>query len=348
LIDGYLINYLLLAFLVTYPLSRFATGKLVKVLHRHGVLDQPNHRSSHARPVPRGGGIVVIGLLVLAWGHFGVLVPHVAPALFTILGLALALAAVSWIDDLRGLNPFSRLFYHAIAVAIGLWTLPDAPVFQGLVAPWIDDLMAALLWLWFVNLFNFMDGIDGITGAETVAIGLGVTVIAALANLGPDIALYGLTLVTITFGFLRWNWQPAKIFLGDVGSVPLGYLVGWLLLTLAAEGHWAPAIILPLYYLADATITLLQRLVRGEKIWLAHRSHFYQRATQNPGTHAGAVRRVNAANIALVILAVVAAMYPEIAPLLLLFAGLIVAVLLWTFANRPIKVPTSLSTPDKD
>ena len=245
-------------------------------------------------------------------------------------------------------QPFARLFCHAIAVAIGLWTLPDAPVFQGLVAPWIDDLMAALLWLWFVNLFNFMDGIDGITGAETVAIGLGVTVIAALANLGPDIALYGLTLVTITFGFLRWNWQPAKIFLGDVGSVPLGYLVGWLLLTLAAEGHWAPAIILPLYYLADATITLLQRLVRGEKIWLAHRSHFYQRATQSPGTHAGAVRRVNAANIALVILAVVAAMYPEIAPLLLLFAGLIVAVLLWTFANRPIKVPTSLSTPDKD
>ena len=298
--------------------------------------------------MPRGGGIVVIGMLVLAWGHFGILVPYVMPALFTILGCALALAAVSWIDDLRGLNPFIRLFGQAVAVVIGLWALPDAPVFQGLFAPWIDNVMAAVLWLWFINLFNFMDGIDGITAAETVAIGLGILLISGLTDLGPDIAFYGLTLATVTLGFLKWNWEPAKIFLGDVGSVPLGFLVGWLLLTMAAAGQWVPALILPLYYFADATITLLRRLVRGEKVWLAHRSHFYQHATRDPGTHAAAVQRINTTNIILVVLAVVAAMYPEIAPLLILFAGLIVAVLLWTFAKHPIEAPKSVSTPTKD
>jgi UDP-N-acetylmuramyl pentapeptide phosphotransferase/UDP-N-acetylglucosamine-1-phosphate transferase len=337
-----------MACLVTYPLSRFATGWLAKFLQRYTILDRPNHRSSHTRPVPRGGGIVVIGMLVLAWGHLGLLVPYVMPALFTILGCTLALAALSWIDDLRGLNPFLRLFGQAIAVVIGLWALPDAPVFQGIFVPWVDSVMVAVLWLWFINLFNFMDGIDGITAAETVAIGLGILLISVLVDLGPDVAFYGLTLATVTLGFLKWNWQPAKIFLGDVGSVPLGFLVGWLLLTMAAAGQWVPALILPLYYFADATITLLQRLVRGEKVWLAHRSHFYQQATKGPGTHAGAVQRINATNIVLVVLAGVAAMYPEIAQLLILFAGLIVAVLLWTFAKHPIEAPKSISAPTKD
>ena len=152
-----------MAFLVTYPLSRFATGWLAKFLQQYTILDRPNHRSSHTRPVPRGGGIVVIGMLVLAWGHLGLLVPYVMPALFAILGCTLALAALSWIDDLRGLNPFLRLFGQAIAVVIGLWALPDAPVFQGIFVPWVDSVMVAVLWLWFINLFNFMDGIDGIS-----------------------------------------------------------------------------------------------------------------------------------------------------------------------------------------
>ena len=348
MIDEYTINYLLLAFLITYVLSRFATGWLLKVLQRHTVFDHPNYRSSHSRPVPRGGGIVVVGMLVLAWGHFGILAPYAMPTVFTILGCVLALAAISWVGDLRGLSPLLRLICQTIAVAIGLWTLPDSLVFQGLFTPWIDTVIVAIIWLWFINLFNFMDGIDGISAAETVAIGLGIVLISAMLNLGTDITFYGLTLAATTFGFLQWNWQPAKIFLGDVGSVSLGFLVGWLLLTMAAAGQWVPALILPLYYLADATITLLRRLVRGEKVWMPHRTHFYQQATKKPGTHAGAVHRVNVTNIVLVILAVVAAMYPEIALFLLLFAGLIVSLLLWTFAKNPIEVPKSISAQIKD
>ena len=339
MIDGYLLNYLLLALLVTYPLSRFATGRVVRFLRRRAVLDHPNDRSSHVQPTPRGGGIAVMAILVITWGHFGILVPTVAPQLFTILALAVALGAVSWIDDLRGLNPFLRLATQAVAVVVGLWTLPGEPIFQGLLPFWVDRIILALIWLWFINLFNFMDGIDGIAGAETAAIGFGIALVAVIATLGPDLALYGVTLAAAALGFLRWNWQPAQIFLGDVGSVPMGFLIGWLLLTLAVEGAWIPALILPLYYLADATITLFKRLFRREKPWQAHRTHFYQRAAGAPGTHAPAVRRINATNFALVISAALAAKYPEIAPVALLSAAGFVGFLLWTFVNRPIPMP---------
>ncbi|MDH3702467.1 MAG: glycosyl transferase, partial [Alphaproteobacteria bacterium] len=114
-------------------------------------------------------------------------------------------------------------------------------------------------------------------------------------------------------GFLRFNWHPARIFLGDVGSVPLGYLLGWLLLQAAAAGYWAPALILPLYYLADATITLLRRAARREKVWQAHREHFYQRAVQNGRSHARVSLAVLAANVVLAALALVAVAQPVIA-----------------------------------
>src|SRR5581483_10922484 len=143
----------------------------------------------------------------------------------------------------------------------------------------------------FVNLFNFMDGIDGITGVETTAIGLGTAMAAALIGDG-DRATLALCAAAAGLAFLRWNWHPAKLFLGDVGSVPLGYLLAWLLLNLAIRGLWAPALILPLYYLADATLTLLGRAVRGERLWQAHRRHFYQRALGADGNHAAVARYV--------------------------------------------------------
>jgi len=123
-----------------------------------------------------------------------------------------------------------------------------------------DHLFAALAWIWFINLYNFMDGIDGITGVETATIGLGLTLVSLVAGLAAPVAGLGMAMAGAACGFLLWNWTPAKLFLGDVGSVPLGFLAGFLLLYLASEGHLAPAIILPLYYLFDAMATLLRRL----------------------------------------------------------------------------------------
>jgi UDP-N-acetylmuramyl pentapeptide phosphotransferase/UDP-N-acetylglucosamine-1-phosphate transferase len=280
--------------------SCVGTRVLIALLQRAAVLDRPNRRSSHAAPVPRGGGIAVIAAIAAAWVVFyagGVL----ASASLVVAAGMIGLAAVSWVDDLRSLPPALRLLAQFAAVAAGFWALPAGAVFQGLLPAGLDAVAAALLWVWFVNLFNFMDGIDGIDGSEAVAIGLGLVLIAGLGiGRDPGIAALGAVIAAAALGFLVWNWAPAKIFLGDVGSIPLGYVLGFLLLELARRGWWKAALILPLYFLADASLTLLRRLLRGERIWEAHREHFYQRAVQRGLGHDAVVLRVIAADIVLI------------------------------------------------
>src|SRR5207247_2037272 len=190
------------------------------------------------------------------------------------------LAAISWLDDLRGLSPAMRLAAQFVAVGLGIIAaMPAGPVFQGWLMPGLDTLAAGLLWLWFVNLFNFMDGIDGLAGSEAAAIAIGLVLCSGFgAGRDPGLAVLAATTAAAMLGFLAWNWAPARIFLGDVGSVPLGYLLGFLLLSVAWSGYWRIALILPLYFLADATITLFRRLARGEAVWRPHLQHFYQRA----------------------------------------------------------------------
>ncbi len=293
-----------LVFLVSLAATLLFTGILVRVLRRRRILDHPNERSSHETPTPRGGGIAVIAV-VLSAGALIALLSRSAPAgLWPILGGAGVLAGISWLDDLKGLGALPRLAAQSAAVVLGLVFLPaESLVFQGLLPEFADRLLAGLAWIWFINLFNFMDGIDGIAGVEAVCIGAGLFVVQQ--GLGGN-ALIALTIAGAALGFLWWNWQPARIFLGDVGSVPLGYLLGWLLLSAAAAGAWAPALILPLYYLADASLTLVRRLLRGERIWAAHREHAYQRAVQGGMSHAQTVRIITAGNVALIGLAVVA------------------------------------------
>jgi UDP-N-acetylmuramyl pentapeptide phosphotransferase/UDP-N-acetylglucosamine-1-phosphate transferase len=174
-------------------------------------------------------------------------------------------------------------------------------VFQGWLSPALDGIATAVVWLWFVNLFNFMDGIDGLAGSEAAAIGVGLLLFAVIgAGQSPGLAALSAAIVAAAGGFLVWNWAPGRIFLGDVGSVPLGYLLGFLLLDEAARGRWKLALILPLYFLADATITLLRRLARRERVWEPHRRHFYQGAVQRGFGHAAIVERVMAANIVLI------------------------------------------------
>ncbi len=282
------------------------TWFLVRGLRRHGILDTPNERSSHTQAKPRGGGLVLIPVILVSWL---LVMLDFAPGdlgLGLVLIGAAGLAVVNWIDDLRDLPAAARLLAQAAAVALGLVGMGDGLglVFQGILPPFLDALAAGLAWLWFINLFNFMDGIDGIAGVETMTIGAGLAMIAAMtAGTGGgatlEMALPAL-LAAAALGFLVWNWPPARLFLGDVGSVPLGFLLGWLLLFWAAQGQWAAALILPLYYLADASITLARRALRGAKVWQAHREHFYQRAVQGQASHAQVTRGVLACNVLLI------------------------------------------------
>ena len=277
------------------------TRALIPLLRNAAVLDRPNERSSHAAPTPRGGGIAVIAAILGAW--LLVMAAGLAPPrVGMVMAGAALLAVVSWRDDLGGLSPAIRLAAQSVAVGLGLLAMPRAGgAFLGLLPPALDAAAVALVWVWFVNLFNFMDGFDGIAGSEAAAIAFGLVLFAA-AGIGrdPGLAALAAAVAAAALGFLAWNWAPARIFLGDVGSVPLGYLLGFLLLATAAGGHWKLALILPLYFLADATLTLLRRLLRGERVWQAHREHFYQRAVRRGLGHADIVRRVIAANLVLV------------------------------------------------
>ncbi|MBI1318971.1 MAG: glycosyl transferase [Candidatus Hydrogenedens sp.] len=289
-------------FAATAVLAWVLTGIVLRHLRRRAILDLPNERSSHTRPTPRGGGWGVMLTLLPAWAAIAW---TAGAGLLPLLAGAALLMAVSWIDDLRGLGAPLRFLAQTAAVAAGIAVLPSGElVFQGWLPPALDRAAAGFCWLWFVNLFNFMDGIDGIAGSEAAAIGLGLAAVAALAGLPPVLVWLGAAAAGAAVGFLVWNWHPAKLFMGDVGSVPLGYLLGWLLLALAGSGAWPAALLLPLYFLADATVTLLRRLARGERVWQAHREHFYQQAVQAGRSHAAVVRAVIVANAVLIALAV--------------------------------------------
>jgi len=279
--------------LATGLLSCFATRALVPILRRRDILDHPNERSAHREPTPRGGGIAVIGSLLLAW----FVLAGAGLALPGVVGVSLGagiLAVVSWVDDLRGLSPFLRLLAQIVVVAIGIWA-------KAWGLGWAGFAAISLLWLWCTNLFNFMDGIDGITGTEAAAIGIGLLLFASVGTgADPGLTMLAAAMVGAALGFLVWNWSPARIFLGDVGSAPLGYFVGFLLLDLVMRGFWKVALILPLYFLADASITLVRRLLRGERVWRAHREHFYQQAVRAGLGHAAVVERVIAADLVLI------------------------------------------------
>lgn len=312
------------AALTAFAASTAATRLVLAWLRHKRILDHPNERSSHTMPTPRGGGmavtpVVAAGLLGLGFllpGHHGLLAAG-----------ALVLMAVSWLDDHKGLPPLPRFLAHAAVVAAGLWGLGgDGLAFGGWLPAWADRLVTGLGWLWFLNLYNFMDGIDGITGVETVAIGLGIALVGWLRPELSHLMPAALLIAAAALGFLVWNWHPARIFLGDSGSIPLGFLLGALLIQLAAAGQLAAALILPAYYLADATITLLWRLKDGERVWQAHRRHFYQRAVRGGQSHARVSTAILGGNLLLVAAASAAALGHVLAAAV--FAALVVGAML--------------------
>jgi UDP-N-acetylmuramyl pentapeptide phosphotransferase/UDP-N-acetylglucosamine-1-phosphate transferase len=326
--------YILIVAMLAGIASWALVGRVRSALLRHQLLDHPNERSSHTQATPRGGGLAILAVLLPAWLVLSFLVPPQSEvgeiARWLVPVGALVLAAVSFVDDLRGLPQWVRFLVQAVTVTVAI-PLLSGPVFQGLLGPWFDTVVTAIVWLWFINLFNFMDGIDGIAGIETIGLGIGLYAIgAAFMPIAADFG-QSLTIAAAMAGFLVWNWHPARIFLGDVGSIPLGFLLGWLLLDLAASGLWQAALILPLYYLADATLTLLRRLFRGAVVWQPHREHCYQTAVQRGRKHstvAGAVALVNAVLVGLAFIAASPASPPVLRWLMLASAAIIVALLM--------------------
>lgn len=284
-----------------------ALKPLIAWLKSRAIWDIPNARSSHREVTPRGGGIAVSSAIILAAAAWFTIMPDSSAAL-VLMGAA-ALAAISWLDDRRhgGLPARVRLAAQIMAIVAVVIFLPAESRITGPWLPlWVERLACVLAWLWFTNLFNFMDGINGITGLEMASIGFGIALVQAVSGVTGSATGLALILAGGGLGFLPWNWNRAKVFLGDVGSVPAGFLLGWLLLDLALNGQWAAPLILPMFYWFDATVTLLRRLLRGEKIWQAHRSHFYQQGAEKLGSHVAVTRRIAVLNAILIGLALAA------------------------------------------
>ena len=301
------------------------------------ALAKPNARSSHRVPTPQGGGIAVIaGTLITAAATLQVLsLTLTMPIAAIAIGVA-AMACLGAADDIRPLPVALRLLFQAIVIVGVLAAIPaDLHVVPSLPL-WLERCFLLIGGLWFVNLVNFMDGIDLITVAEAIPLTVTLAILGLAGYLPPYATALSLALGGATAGFAYFNWPVARIFLGDVGSLPVGLILGVLLLFVAGGGHPVAALIMPLYYLADATLTLLRRLLRGENITQAHRTHFYQRATDNGFTVWRVAGEVFALNIALAALAIgsTAASPVAIKILLLAIGGIAASALMFRF-SRP-------------
>jgi UDP-N-acetylmuramyl pentapeptide phosphotransferase/UDP-N-acetylglucosamine-1-phosphate transferase len=312
---------------------------LLPLLRRH-ALAQPNARSSHREPTPQGGGIAVVAAtIVVTVGCVGVLGEASSAAaieVFTVLAASALIAVVGGIDDLRPMPVAPRLLLQMLAIGIAIAAMPTDLRIAPLMPWWGERLCLLIALVWFVNLVNFMDGIDWMTVAEVVPLTASIALMGGLAAMPPPATILALALLGSMLGFAPFNKPVARLFLGDVGSLPVGLLLGWLLLQLARGGEPAAALLLPLYYLADASVTLIRRIASGEPFWRAHRSHFYQRAGDRGYSVRDIVRRVFVTNLALAGLAfLTAAKHDPVVIMVSLLVG--VALVAWLLASFAMK-----------
>ena len=290
---------------------------LIVMLHpllRRYALARPNARSSHMTPTPQGGGIAVMIATAIAAALAGTLgATSFAHEIAVVMAAAFCLAALGMIDDLWPITVVPRLALQLAIVAVLVATLPSQIRILPAIPIGLERTLIVLGLLWFINLVNFMDGLDWMTVAEMVPLSAALGALAYFGEAPAIVLPVALALAGALLGFAPFNRPIARLFLGDVGSLPIGLLTGWCLLELASHQHVAAALLLPLYYLADATITLFRRIARGERFWDAHRSHFYQRATDNGFSVRQVVACVFVLNLYLAGLAVISVIIGSIA-----------------------------------
>lgn len=304
--------------LLTGIVSLLLTGRVRAYAVRNDVLDRPNERSSHTAPIPRGGGLALLVAALLALAA-GVALARIEPrhALALAPGM-IVLGLVGWLDDHGGVSASARLAAHLVAAILALIVLgglPDVQLGETSVHVGVaGSIVAAIGIVWSINLFNFMDGIDGIAGSQAVLI-FGVAGLLFQLRGDGSLAAVSLAFAAASAGFLYWNWPPARIFMGDVGSGAVGFMIA--VLAVAGErGRTVPLVafvILGAVFVADATITLLRRMARGARPVEAHRDHAYQRLARAWGAHRPVTLAATAATIVLAVLAAVVTLRPALA-----------------------------------
>jgi UDP-N-acetylmuramyl pentapeptide phosphotransferase/UDP-N-acetylglucosamine-1-phosphate transferase len=304
------------------------------------ALAVPTERSSHNTSTPQWGGLAVVTATVGITATALLFPPRLGVEAASQTSVVLLGATLLWalgvVDDLRPLAPALKFIVQAMAVFVVLAALPEGLRVVPFAPLWLERVLLFVSALWLVNLVNFMDGIDWMMVAEVVPVTAGVALIGILGALPPEGLVVALALNGAMLGFAPFNRPVARLFLGDMGSLPIALLLAWLLILVAGSGHLVAAVLLPFYFVADATVTLVRRLLAGERVWEAHRTHFYQRASDNGFTNLEIVARVAAANLGLVVLAAVSVVAASlVADMVVLALGvLLVAWLLVAFSRR--------------
>lgn len=287
--------------------SLLMTGALRRYALARSLMDIPNARSSHSVPTPRGGGVAIVVSFLLAVpliANMGLVAWSLAWAL---LGAGTGIAVLGFLDDHGHIAARWRLLGHFMAAAWALFWLgglPSLSVFGFNVAlGWLGHGLAVVYLVWLLNLYNFMDGIDGIASVEAICVCVGGALLYVLlgftGSLQPATWLMPMLLAVAVAGFLLWNFPPARIFMGDAGSGFLGITLGVLSLQaawIAPQLFWSWLILLGVF-IVDATYTLLRRLLRGDKVYEAHRSHAYQYASRQFSRHLPVTLVVGAINL---------------------------------------------------
>jgi UDP-N-acetylmuramyl pentapeptide phosphotransferase/UDP-N-acetylglucosamine-1-phosphate transferase len=265
-----------------FVLAVIGAGLALLYIRRAGMFDVPNQRSSHTTPTPRGGGIAVVGAVLLVGAGTLHAEKKLSSVFLALIAAVIGLTVLGWLDDRGSIRVRIRLIVHALCgAAVALLVNAIAPV------PWPVNLAWLALWVFWsvasINIVNFMDGVDGMIAAQGVVYGV---FLFALLPESAAAAHFGLILAGACLGFLVWNWAPAKMFMGDSGSGPLGlfFVIGG---ALALQDARPALVFLPLFPLfLDALLTILIRMRRGEKLTDAHRTHLYQRLANGGWGHA--------------------------------------------------------------
>jgi UDP-N-acetylmuramyl pentapeptide phosphotransferase/UDP-N-acetylglucosamine-1-phosphate transferase len=333
------LNKLPLLMLAALVASLICAGLIVllRPLLQRYALARPNARSSHVAPTPQGAGIAVIAATLVVACAYQLAAREPVP--LVLFGATVVIAATGLVDDIRTIPVLPRLLLQAAAVAAVVFSAPmDWRIVPAIP---LELERAGLLFagLWFVNLVNFMDGLDLMTVAEVAPVTVAIVLLGWLGRTPLAPTIIAAALCGSMLGLAPFNRPVARVFLGDVGSLPIGLLLGWCLLELAWHKHVAAALLLPLYYLADATLTLLRRIARREPFWAAHRTHFYQRATDNGYTVSAVVTEVFALNVVLAALALASVWLNSATADIVLVAagGGAVALLLYRFSHLSAK-----------
>ena len=323
-----------------YFFSIYVIKKSIFFFNKYSIIDYPTGRSNHNVPTPKGAGLIIIPMVAISTLIFFYFIEQFFFEWIVIFLLCLLLGTISFIDDIKNLSTKIRLFLQLFIVSLSLIiyiepitkNLFSAPVSFEKYGPLIICFIFMFIlisWMWIINLYNFMDGIDGLTALQVCTVAISVNLLSIIGYLNEEYQIFSLILFSVYLAFYKFNKSPAKIFLGDVGSIPSGYLIGFIMFScLLTNGVLLPIIIVNMYYILDSTCTLLIRIVKKENILKAHSDHFYQKMIRKGYQHSFVIKWIFGLNSILLVLSLLSIKLPIIS---FIFSILFTAALLYLF-----------------